>query len=473
MKWIAARFLAATTAALLGAGPTTAAFAAGGPAIATAARPGVVRVPASRGAAARALAAARPGDTLILARGVHAGPLEITTPVTLRGEPGAVIDGLGQGTVVRVTAAGTTLEDLEVRHSGDRTLTSDAGVRTLCGGVTVRRVRMDDVLYGVYAERSPGLRVEDCRLRGRTPPLREDGEGNGIHLWYSDGARLTGNDVTRFVDAIYLSFADHAVVDRNALHHNGRYGLHTMYNQENRLVRNVFEHNSAGCALMFSNHIVIEDNDFIHNRGPRTYGLLLRDCSDGSFVANRLVDNTIAIFMDNSNRNRLRANLIQDNGWGVLLFSSCAHNVFVGNSFLGNDYPVALDMRRSDNAFDDGQHGNYWSENAAYDLDGNGVSDVPYSPVGAFAFLSKQYPDLTLLARSPAVTALGVAERVLPSLRPSEVVDRFPLIAPPVAARAAMRGGRPAAALAWGPLGAFAGLASAGALGLARSRRRA
>ena len=31
-----------------------------------------------------------------------------------------------------------------------------------------------------------------------------------------------------------------------------------------------------------------------------------------------------SLFMDNSNRNQFRGNLLQDNGWGVLLFSSCA-----------------------------------------------------------------------------------------------------------------------------------------------------
>ena len=74
---------------------------------------------------------------------------------------------------------------------------------------------------------------------------------------------------------------------------------------------------------------------------------------------------------------------------------------------------------------------NYWDGSAPYDLDGDGVSDVPYSPVSAFAFVSKQYPDLAILAHSPAVAALAVAERVVPALRPSEVVDHFPMLVPP------------------------------------------
>jgi nitrous oxidase accessory protein len=238
-----------------------------------------------------------------------------------------------------------------------------------------------------------------------------------------------------------------------------------MYCQATELIGNLFTRNVAGCAIMFTDHLLVERNAIRHNRGPRTYGLLLRDCSAGRFVGNQLVDNTVAIFMDNSNRNRIQENLFQDNGWGILMFSSCAGNETSGNTFLNNDYPVALDMKYSDNRFDDGRRGNFWSDNAPYDLDANGVGDIPYSPVSAFAFVSKQYPDLAILAKSPAVAAITVAERVFPALRPSEAVDRFPLISPATVPHP--RGdGADRAGIAWGAAAAFATLLAAGVLGL-------
>ena len=142
------------------------------------------------------------------------------------------------------------------------------------------------------------------------------------------------------------------------------------------------------------------------------------------------------------------------------------------NDFIQNDYPVALDMRRTRNRFDDGARGNYWSEAETYDLDGDGVGDAPHGPVTAFAFVSKQYPDLTLLAKSPAVASLAVAERVFPSLRTSEAVDSFPLTRP-VGGRARL--GRAESANpkpAWGHVAVFAGLLGVGFLGLVRGRRR-
>lgn len=435
-----------------------------------------LRVSPTAGRAMAALAAAAPGDTVLLLRGIHAGPITVRTRVVLRGEPGAVVHGGGTGSAMLVGAPGAVVEDLTVRASGNRVLTIDSGIQVITApGATLRRIVMEDVLYGIYIERSDSVRVEGCRLRGRVAPLQEDGEGNGIHLWYTHRPWIEGNDIAAFTDAIYLSFVNGAEIRANRLERNGRYGFHTMYCQSSLLVGNHFNRNAAGCAIMFSNHLEVRGNDFWHNRGPRTYGLLLRDCSDGEFTDNRMVNNTVAIFMDGSNRNRIHGNLIENNGWGVLMFSSCAGNEIAGNSFVNDDYPVSLDMRRTNNRFDDGRRGNYWSENAPYDLNGDGVSDVPYSPVTAFSFVSKQYPDLSILAKSPAVAALSVAERVMPALRPSAAVDRFPLVRP-VSARGTgeplrhQTGGRVAtgAAVGFGMLG-LAGLA--GLAGLTRAAR--
>lgn len=399
--------------------------------LATAHPAGARAILAPPGGAAAALAAAAAGDTVVLASGVHAGPLVVAQPIVLRGEPGAVVDGGGRGSVVRVGASGAVVEDLAIRGSGSSIMGIDAGVRVVIGAhVRLSRLAISDVLYGVYGERADDLLVERVDITGRCEPRADRGEGNGVHLWYCARAVVRHCRVTRVMDAIYLSFAHGATIEDNLLHDCARYGFHTMYCQNGRLARNRFTRNIAGCALMFSNHLVVERNAFVRNQGPRTYGLLLRDCSDGRFEGNRIAVNTIGVFLDGSNRNEFRGNLVQDNGWGILMFASCAKNVFAANDFVQNDYPVALDMRRTNNRFDDGREGNWWSAHAAYDLDDDGAGDTEYAPVGAFAFLSKQSPDLTVLAQSPAVAALGVAEQMFPALRPSEAVDRFPRIRP-------------------------------------------
>lgn len=411
------------------------------------------------------------GDTVRLAAGVHAGPLLIQRALTLRGADGAVVDGNHHGSVIEVGAPGARVEHLEVRASGARVLGADAGIRIVAApDVRIAGIRMHDVLYGVYAERSDSLEVTSCRLTGRVPPLAEVGDGNGIHLWTCAGAMLRDDHVSGFLDAIYLSFANHVEVQGSTLEDNGRYGLHTMYCESPRLLGNTFTRNSAGIAVMFSLRMRVQDNLVVHNRGPRTYGMLLRDCSDGVFEGNQLVDNTVALFLDGSNRNQFRRNLIQDNGWGLVLFASSADNVWAENDFLHDDYAVALDMRRTRNRFDDGTRGNYWSDAGTYDLNGDGVGDVPYGPVSAFAFVSKQYPDLSVLARSPAVVALGAAERLFPALQPSDAVDRFPL-ARPGNARVRVADVKGARAGAPGSVALCGGLLALGLAGLAGGRR--
>jgi len=443
------------------------------------------------GQAAARLLGAVDGDTLLLAPGIHPGPLVVTRRVALIGAPGAVVDGGGRGSIITVLAAGVRIERLALKRSGDRFEDLDAGVRLSSPGARLAGLRIEDVRYGIAAERSDDLDVEDCSLAGRVVPSVEAAPemdvaaGNGIHVWYSRGARIRRSEIRRFMDGIYLSFADSIRIEGCGSSGNGRYGLHTMYCQDNRIASNRFTGNIAGCAIMFSNHLELARNDFMHNRGPRTYGILLRDCSDGFFHENRLVDNTIAVFMDGSNRNRIHGNLVQDDGWGVILFSSCDGNEFAGNDFVNIDYPVALDMRRTDNRFDDGAHGNYWSASAPYDLNADGIGDVPYGPVSAFAFLSKQYPDLAIFGESPAAAALSLAERTIPALRPSEAVDHYPLVRPAgagVGTRSAA-GDLPAAGSSGSnhasgtrrgaPRAAAAGfllLAGAGALGFARRR---
>lgn len=450
-------------------------------------RAGAATIRVAPGQAAARLLGAADGDTLLLEPGVHPGPLVVTRKVALIGVPGAVVDGGGRGSIITVLAAGVRIERLALRRSGDRFEDLDAGVRlSSAPGARLAGLRIEDVRYGIAAERSDDLDVEDCSLTGRVVPSvdaapeMDVAAGNGIHVWYSRGARIRRTEIRRFMDGIYLSFADSIRIEGCGSSGNGRYGLHTMYCQDNRIAANRFMGNIAGCAIMFSNHLELARNDFMHNRGPRTYGILLRDCSDGFFHENRLVDNTIAVFMDGSNRNRIHGNLVQDDGWGVILFSSCDGNEFAGNDFVNIDYPVALDMRRTDNRFDDGARGNYWSASAPYDLNADGIGDVPYAPVSAFAFLSKQYPDLAIFGESPAAGALSLAERTIPALRPSEAVDHYPLVRPAGAGvgSRSVAGVPPAAASAAGPVqrevhpaaAGFLLLAGAGVIGIARRK---
>ncbi|NNF05436.1 MAG: nitrous oxide reductase family maturation protein NosD, partial [Candidatus Eisenbacteria bacterium] len=374
---------------------------------------------------------AAPGSVLSLPDGVHEGQLTIDRPLTLKGTKNCVLDGAGKGSVLIVQAASVSLQGFTVRNSGYELLFDDAGILldesidTRIEGVTLR-----DNNHGIYVRNATRPLIRDCQFEGRRGRVHEENHGNGIHLWYVKDALIQDNRLMGHRDGLYLSFAEAAMIENNVAYGQDRFGLHSMYSQRNIIRDNCFGRNTAGVALMFSNRMTMERNQFIHNRGHRTYGLLLRDCSDSDFIHNRLVDNTIGLFLDGSNRNRFRENLFAENGWGVIAYSSSEENAFSKNAFVSNDYQMSLDMRRTKNRLSEDGIGNYWSEARPYDLDDDGIGDAPHNPVGLFAFISKQYPDLTVFSGSPAVLALEIAQRSLPALQPSELIDPHPLLKP-------------------------------------------
>ena len=415
------------------------------------------------------------GGVLVLPEGVYRGQLVIGKALTVEGPASAVLDGEGRGTVVVVKAAGVTLRGFCVRNSGYELLLDDAGILVdEADDAVLEGLILQDNNHGIYVRNALRPVVTGCRIEGRSGKVAEENHGNGVHVWYAKDARVAENDIAGHRDGIYLSFAEAAVVTMNVFHHQDRFGLHSMYSQRNIIQDNLFTRNTAGVALMFSNRMRMEGNLFAHNRGHRTYGLLLRDCSDSLFLHNRLVDNTIGLFLDGSNRNRFQENLVAENGWGAIAYSSSEDNVFTRNTFLGNDYQMSLDMRRTHNLLHDDGVGNFWNDARPYDLDADGLGDAPYCPVGLFAFVSKQFPDLTVFAGSPAVLALDAAQRSLPVLQMTDLSDPHPLMQP--ALIPAYRGPAPAEAApvpdaGHGPLVAASLFCAACGLALRRTGR--
>jgi nitrous oxidase accessory protein len=74
---------------------------------------------------------------------------------------------------------------------------------------------------------------------------------------------------------------------------------------------------------------------------------------------------------------------------------------------------------------------NYWDAYRGYDLNHNGVGDVPFRPVRFFSILIEQHRPAMILVRSLLSRALDAAERAFPALTPAAVLDEQPLMTPP------------------------------------------
>ena len=70
--------------------------------------------------------------------------------------------------------------------------------------------------------------------------------------------------------------------------------------------------------------------------------------------------------------------------------------------------------------------GNYWDRYEGYDLDRDGVGDVPHRPVTLFSVVAEQHESALYLYRSVLVDLLDTAERLIPVLTPTDLSDTAP-----------------------------------------------
>ncbi len=393
-------------------------------------------VPVSPGESiAAVLARASAGDVIELAAGEYHERLVIEVPVTLRGEPGARIRGGYEGNVVHVKAPGCVLEGLTVMESGTELTKDYACILIEADDVVVEDCEVERPLHGIYVKGGQRAVLRRNRIVGRSDLVEED-RGNGIHLWNSTGNVIVGNEILGVRDGIYFSFAHETRVWDNHVH-QVRYGLHYMYSNDNTFENNLFERNVAGAALMYSEDIRFTGNVFARCRGFRAYGILFQSMKRVSAEDNLVLDNSRGIFMNNSSFGRIVGNDIVDSDLAIQLNGGCDENLFTKNNFIGNLSQLLLDTSDRSTRWSESGRGNYWSSYRGYDLNRDGIGDLPYEIQNVFQQLEGRHPEVRFYVLSPAARILEVAERALPILAQRDAVDSHPLQRPEANANAA------------------------------------
>ena len=375
---------------------------------------------------ASAVAAAHAGDRVVVHAGVYREPLiTVAVPIALEGRGAPVLDGEGKHGLLLVTADDVTVRGFVLRNVGTSFVEDRAALRVDgARGCTIDGNRLENVFFGIYLANVSVCRVTHNVVRGSG--TREMEAGNGIHLWTSRRITIADNDVRGERDGIYFEFVHDSDIERNTSEGNLRYGLHFMYSDDCRYVDNTFRHNGSGVAVMFTKRVEMVGNHFEDNWGPAAYGLLLKEIADSRLVRNHFVHNTTGLFADGANRLIADHNEFTGNGWALQLDASTVDGRFTANNFRANSFDVATNSRTPSTAF----AGNYWDAYRGYDLDRNGVGDVPHRPVRLFSLLVQHNPPALLFMRSAFVELLDGAERVLPSLTPETVVDSTPAMHP-------------------------------------------
>ncbi len=392
--------------------------------------------------------AAPPEATIRVAAGVYPGPIKIGKPLRLLGQPGAEIRGLASGNVVTITADDVTLSGFRIAGSGLRLSDDNAAVFVAGNRVTVEANVIEDSLHGIYLKKVREARVIKNRIRGKTSLLttkksvaqtltadlgelcevaiNENQRGNGIHQWNCDGNLISGNEISETRDGIYFSFTDHTQVENNHVHHT-RYGLHYMYSDDNVFENNLFAQNAAGAAVMFSKDIVIRNNRFEDNRGARAYGILFQSDERIRLENNIIRNNAVGLSFQQAIDFVVRANDVSGNYIGVRFYGNSDGNSFTENRFTQNLHPVDTNGAGTDNHWAVNGVGNLWSGQETFDLNGDGINDLPHRELDLIGPLRRDFPAVAFLSGSPAVKLLRFANEraALPGLH--SIDDPAPL----------------------------------------------
>jgi nitrous oxidase accessory protein len=237
---------------------------------------------------------------------------------------------------------------------------------------------------------------------------------------------IENNHITGHRDGIYFEFVTASHIKKNISEKNIRYGLHFMFSHNDHYIENTFRDNGAGVAVMYSKKVFMERNHFEENWGPSSYGILLKEITDGVVNNNTFLKNTVGIHMEGSSRMDIRKNIFKNNGWALKVQASCDDNTFQFNNFYGNSFDVATNGTMMLNKF----LNNYWDKYDGYDINKDGIGDVPYHPVSMYAMIVEQNPNTLIVMRSFMVSLLDKAEKAIPSLTPENLVDNKPMIKP-------------------------------------------
>jgi len=369
-----------------------------------------------------------PGDTIRLTGSIYHENLVIDVPVVLISDRSATIRGGYEGNVIHITAPGTVIDGLIISEAGPRLTKDMAGVLVEADDVTIRNCNVTEPLHGIYVKGGNRVKIIGNTIEGRLDLIESD-RGNGIHLWNSTDNRVEDNEIFNVRDGIYFSFADSTKIVRNHIHHV-RYGLHYMYSNDNSFQDNLFENNVAGAALMYSEDIEFERNTFARCRGFRAYGILLQSMARVTARSNLILDNSRGFFLNNTNTSTISDNDVVDNDLAVQLNGGCDGNQFFGNNFINNLSELLLDVSDRETKWATNEVGNYWTGYRGYDLDRDGVGDIPFVIQNVFQVLESKVPEVRFYLLSPAAEVLRVAEETLPILRLGDAEDPRPFMRP-------------------------------------------
>lgn len=366
--------------------------------------------------------------TLSLEEKVYAGNIVITKPIKIVGAKKTIIKGDGTGNVISIKAPNVHIKNVTVLNSGMSRNTSEeyAAIKIYTNDNVIENVTIRKSFHGIYLSQAHHNVIKQSHVYGENNGIIA-GQGNGLHVYYSNENRLEQNKIVGTRDGIFFDYSNKNFVVNNDISKT-RYGLHYMYSDHNQFYDNTFTFNTGGAAIMYSNFTKLKHNQFAFNSGTQSFGLLLQSANNSVIKDNQFYQNQRGIYIDQSSNNHIENNEIFLNQIGIELWASSSNQTFTKNQFSKNIASVLQLGGDTSNKWSQNGVGNNWAEEAVLlDLNQDQIGDYPFQNESALYRLVEENELAYLFLKSPTIK---IYEKFHDLMNHQKVmfIDEYPLI---------------------------------------------